>query len=163
MTDCLHQPNVQKGQMCVCADCRSARLPAMQAIMRHCVECAGRCATDRSGQITCAKGEWDCPVMDLWHGVLCAEVTPDYVTDPRIDMIQSGRLDVPVRFRRVAYRETWSPRHVRVNDPLWEVVSAASTGEPDVPIAEPELHAAEVALTPKLGPAKPKGRRQAKT
>lgn len=97
--ECIHQPEVQPGQRCECDDCRKARGRAYDYISAECNRCAGRTGTDHEGQFTCAKGDFDCCILDLWHGILVREIEPEAVNPMTPVVIHEGGKSVTRRDR----------------------------------------------------------------
>jgi len=98
---CLHQPEPHPGVRCVCFECRTAQMGAFQAIAAQCYRCAGRCATDAHGQVTCEKGDYACPILDLWYAVINRQIDPTRIDPIQVELIYNRHKDPPKRYKRV--------------------------------------------------------------
>ena len=137
MISCAHEPKIQPGIKCDCQVCRTARSVALMSIMTQCYQCCGRMATDHNGQLTCAKQQYDCPILDLWHSVLNREIDPAKVTPVMAEVVFKGLKDVPRRYPRVSGALSWTATSIRdfsLAGPMPEV--AQSTGGPVLPAVE---------------------------
>ncbi len=115
MSECLHRPEPKPGRKCDCFDCRTARMRVFDPIAKQCIRCAGRCATDAHGDVTCEKSEYDCPVLDLWFSIVNREIDPAKVGPVQVELAYNRRKDPPVVYRRVPVSAT--PRYDGVPDP----------------------------------------------
>lgn len=113
MSKCLHDPDPQIGKVCNCYECRVSRAQAFGHVMQHCIRCAGTCATDINGQLTCAKDDFDCAVLDIHHAALTQDINPAIITPALIDAIHQGAKELPKKFTRHAYDEQWEPGRIR--------------------------------------------------
>jgi len=150
-TECLHKPEVRRGKKCDCADCRMARSKPMNVVMNYCMRCAGRAGIDRNGQLTCAKGNYKCPVLDVWHAVLNQEIEPGRVDAIYVDLVARGHKNPPKRYRRVPGSRPWHPCAIRDH-------SKQETKRPQVN-AGPVLSAEDNKSTAKIERSRRKGKR----
>jgi hypothetical protein len=104
MTECIHQPEPKPGNKCNCFECRTARMRVFSLIMQHCVRCAGRCATDANGQLTCEKRNYACPLLDMWYAVINRDTDPADFDAVKVELILQGRREPPKRYRRTPPR-----------------------------------------------------------
>jgi hypothetical protein len=63
--------------------------------------------------VTCAKDEYGCPVLDLWHCALNREIDPAKVTPVLVELVLKGRKEPPRRYPRVAGSLSWSSTSIR--------------------------------------------------
>lgn len=98
---CLHVPEPSPGRKCDCLQCRTARMRAFQAIAVHCTRCAGRCATDGYGGLACEKGDYGCPVLDLWCACVNREVDPSGIGPAEVELVYHRRKAPPKVYPRV--------------------------------------------------------------
>ena len=131
MTDCIHEPEPQPGQRCDCQTCREARATAYDHISGECNRCAGRTATDHEGQFTCAKGDFDCCILDLWHGILVGEIDPSAIGKMQVVVIHEGRKAV-TRRDRIPGDAPYDARHVRDHR-----IGATTLAQIEVPASKP--------------------------
>jgi len=54
------------------------------------------------GQVSCEKGDYDCPVIDLWYAVRNRHIEPEKVTDAYVELVAKREIKPPRRYRRVA-------------------------------------------------------------
>jgi len=94
-TSCIHRPRIRRGMQCNCLECRTARITALEAIANQCITCSGQMATDAAGQVTCAKGEQDCPVLELWRRALTREIEPADVTPILAELVFKRIRELP--------------------------------------------------------------------
>jgi len=168
MNECLHEPTPNPGVKCDCHDCRVARSRVQLAIMRQCIRCAGRMATDRDGQFTCEKGNFDCPLLDLWCSVLTREIEPERVTELYVTFIFDGKKQPPKLYPRTPRRAKWAADAVRdLNlEELPEAQAEPVMGGPVVAAEENTggevLQIEEADIPEEPAPAKPARRRQSR-
>lgn len=116
MIECIHNPEVQAGKSCNCLECRTERANAYKNIIGQCALCAGTYKTDHSGQFTCAKANYDCPVLDLWHCVINREIEPDTVTNAMVELVFQGKIEAPVKYSRIPGTDNWKIDAIRDMD-----------------------------------------------